>query len=218
MNGVATLQALRRFELHTGVRLPNPARLLSAVKVERLKPRESAFVEAEACSRVFVVRSGFLKQLYIKGDGSEWIKSFTGPGDLFACLEGLAGRRTTFASEAVEPSVVESVEWRIVEELAEVDVVWQKAVRLGFQYLAQMKVRRERDLLMLTAEELYRQFVRDSPALAQRVSQRDLAAFLGVTPVGLNRIVRRNAGLVKGRDDASATSAEGQEGSSRLVD
>jgi hypothetical protein len=61
---------------------------------------------------------------------------------------------------------------------------------------------------MLTAEELYRQFVRDSPALALRVSQRDLAAILGVTPVGLNRIVRRNASLVKRRDGAGTASAE----------
>jgi len=71
---------------------------------------------------------------------------------------------------------------------------------------------------MLTAEELYRQFVRDSPALAMRVSQRDLVAFLGVTPVNLNRIVRRNAGLVKGRDGAGTESAEGRRGSSQLLD
>jgi hypothetical protein len=52
-------------------------------------------------------------------------------------------------------------------------------------------VRRERDLLMLTAEQLYRQFVAASPDLLTRIAQKDLAAFLGVTAVGLNRIVKR---------------------------
>jgi hypothetical protein len=54
-----------------------------------------------------------------------------------------------------------------------------------------VKVRRERDLLMLSAEALYRKFVNETPSLAERVPQKDLAAFLGVTPVGLNRIIRR---------------------------
>jgi len=56
-----------------------------------------------------------------------------------------------------------------------------------------LKVQRERDLLTLSAEELYRKFVANSPALASRVPQKDLAAFLGVTPVGINRIVRRTS-------------------------
>jgi hypothetical protein len=46
---------------------------------------------------------------------------------------------------------------------------------------------------MLSAAELYRQLAAEAPALVARVPQKDLAAFLGVTPVGLNRIVRREA-------------------------
>ena len=45
---------------------------------------------------------------------------------------------------------------------------------------------------MLSAAELYRQLA-EAPDLVARVPQKDLAAFLGVTPVGLNRIVRREA-------------------------
>lgn len=192
MNAIATAQASTRFESLTGLRLPNTGRLLEAVRVTKLKPRESAFREDEICPRIYVVRSGLLKQFYTKEDGSEWIKSFTGAGDLFACLDGLAGGKTSFASIAIEPSVVESVDWRVIERLADEDIAWQKAVRLAFQYLAQLKVRRERDLLMLTAEELYRKFASESPELAQRAPQKDLAAFPGVTPVGLNRIIRRS--------------------------
>lgn len=193
MNGVATLRALKRFESRTGMQLPNVGSLLETVRITQLKPRASAFRENETCPRIYVVRSGLLKQFYTKVDGTEWIKSFTGAGDLFACMDALAGGKTGFASVAIEPSVVESIDWRVVEQLAENDIAWQKAIRLGFQYLAQLKVRRERDLLMLTAEELFRKFASESPELAQRAPQRDLAAFLGVTPVGLNRIIRRSA-------------------------
>lgn len=191
LNATATIQALKRFEAVTGLRLPNVGKLLEAVRVTELEPREGAFLEGEICARLYIVQSGLLKQFYTKEDGTEWIKSFAGADDFFACLDALAGGPASFASVAIEPSVVESIDWAVLERLGDEDMTWQKVLRLGFQHLAQLKVRRERDLLMLTAEELYRKFARESPRLVQRVPQRDLAAFLGVTPVGLNRIIRR---------------------------
>lgn len=95
---------------------------------------------------------------------------------------------------AIEASVVEWLEWRVIERAAAGDVAWQHAVRMAFQALARRKVHRERDLLMLTPEQLYRALVRDTPGIAARVPQRDLAAYLGVTAVGLNRIVKRCGG------------------------
>jgi CRP-like cAMP-binding protein len=183
--------ALERLEARLGARLPGAEALLAAVVVRRLEPRASAFGLDEPCRRIFVVDSGLLKQLYLKDDGSEWIKSFTGAGDAFACPFALApGGRTTFASVAIEPSVVESIDFAAIEALAAEDAAWQRAVRVGFQALAERKLRREQDLLMLTARELYRKFAAEAPLLARRVPQKDLAAYLGVTAVGLNRIIR----------------------------
>jgi CRP-like cAMP-binding protein len=193
---VAALDALSRLESRIGLRLPDVAALVDRIDVIELKERESAFHANEICPRIFFVRAGLLKQLYVKEDGTEWIKSFTGPGDAFACVTALSpGGRTTFASVAIEASVVESIDFRLVERVADTSLAWQKAVRFAFQYLAEVKIRRERDLLMFTPEELYRRFASASPELAKRVPQKDLAAFLGVTPVGLNRIIRRQASV-----------------------
>ena len=195
---LAALDAFHRLESRLGISLPDFNTLAAAIEVTHLAERQSAFRAGDTCPRIFIVRSGLLKQLYIKEDGSEWIKSFTGAGDLFACLEALApGGRTSFASTAIEPSVVESIDFSRVERLGEQHVAWQKAIRLAFQHLAELKVRRERDLLMLSAQELYRKFATESPALARRVPQKDLAAFLGVTPVGLNRIIRRHGAAIR---------------------
>jgi CRP-like cAMP-binding protein len=53
------------------------------------------------------------------------------------------------------------------------------------------KEKRERELLTLDAEERYRCFVAETPGLARRIPQKILARYLGVTAVGLNRIVKR---------------------------
>ena len=50
---------------------------------------------------------------------------------------------------------------------------------------------REHDLLCLSAEERYRNFLNDSPALVERITQMDMARYLGITPIALSRIKGR---------------------------
>ena len=64
-------------------------------------------------------------------------------------------------------------------------------VRRALLIFARRKEKRERELLTLKPEQRYRAFVAESPGLERRIPQRDLARHLGLTPVGLNRIVQR---------------------------
>jgi len=194
VNAWVTVDLLRKLEASKGLQLQRLDTVAAGLRAVALREKESAFRENELCRNVYVVRSGLLKQVYTSEDGVESIKSFAREGEPFACPVALSGGTTTFASVAIEPSVVEAVDWRVVERLGEADLSWQKAIRFAFQHLAELKVRRERELLMLTPEQLYRQFASAAPRLAERIPQKDLAAFLGVTPVGLNRIIRRVAG------------------------
>lgn len=172
--------------------LPGKDKLAASVRVRRLREREAAFHANDACSHVFAVRDGILKQVYVREDGTERIKSFAGPGELFACPFALRpGGRTSFASVAIGPCTVESVDYRLLEALAASYPRWQAVLTEAFRRLAELKVERERDLLMLSAQELYRDLAERRPALLAAVPQKDLAGYLGVTPVGLNRIVRR---------------------------
>jgi hypothetical protein len=53
------------------------------------------------------------------------------------------------------------------------------------------RVKRGRELLTLDAQDRYLTFGATHPGLARRIPQKDLARDLGVTLVGLNRIVMR---------------------------
>jgi CRP-like cAMP-binding protein len=186
------LALARRFERDSGLKLDRLDTLGARLRVEHYADREVAFCEGEACARIFAVREGYFKQVYYGADGSEAIKSFAGPGALFACPFALsAGGIASFGSIAIGKSSVESIAFDEIDALARQFHPWERALRTGFQALAARKTRRERDLLMLTAEQLYRQVVAEEPALLEEVPQKDLAAYLGVTPVGLNRIAQR---------------------------
>ena len=51
--------------------------------------------------------------------------------------------------------------------------------------------RRVRDLLTLSAEDRYVNFLVDVPEMIGVLPQKDIAAYVGVTPVGLSRIATR---------------------------
>lgn len=194
MEHLTLVRALRRLEQAAGLQLPEVDKLAAAIQLVQLPERAFAFHEGETCPRLFGVRSGLLKQFYTTPDGKEWIKSFTAEDELFACPIGFQpGARTSFGAAALEPSVVEALDWRLVDALGERHLAWQKAIRCAFQQLTQLKMVRERDLLMYTPEQMYQHLLDNSAELVQRVPQKDLAAYLGVTPVGLNRIARRLA-------------------------
>jgi CRP-like cAMP-binding protein len=191
MQPFIAIDIVRSFERLHGLMLPDIDRLASNLEVFGVRRRENAFRQGERVAHVYAVRSGLFKQLYIREDGTEWIKSFTGPGDMFACIHAITrGVPATFASVAIEPSVVECMEFALLEELAAANASWQKALRMAFQQLAELKVERERDLLTLNPRQRYAKLVRAAPGWLPRVPQKDLAAHLGVTPVGLSRIVR----------------------------
>jgi CRP-like cAMP-binding protein len=191
MSAYMAIELLKAFEARHGLVLPDLDQVAGQLEVLQLKRRENAFRQGEPAVHVYVVRSGLLKQLYIREDGTEWIKSFTGSGDLFACIHAITRRQpASFASVAIVPSVLERIDFAWLERRAESSIAWQKAIRIAFQRLAELKVERERDLLTLSPRQLYEQLVASQPAWLPDVPQKDLAAYLGVTPVGLNRIIR----------------------------
>jgi len=58
-------------------------------------------------------------------------------------------------------------------------------------WLFERKRMREEELLCLSAEKRYLDFVSSEPILAQRLEQQEIAAYLRITPVALSRIKRR---------------------------
>lgn len=181
---------MRLFERRHHIRLDHVDALAPLVEVREIPAAHAAMTIGASCPFVFVVRSGLFKQSYVTESGNERIKSFAGPGDFFACIDALEGSPATFSSVAIKRGVVERVAFAAIEDVAERSLGWQKALRIAFQALARLKVARERELLCMTPRQLYDALLLQAPPWLHDVPQKDLAAYLGVTPVGLNRIIR----------------------------
>lgn len=180
------------FETLGGGALPEYEGFSSRIAVRRVEAGGAVFMQDAEHPFVYVVTSGLLKIIYSRANGEDWIKSFVREGQFFASIAALTpGGRTSFSVVAVEPCELERVPFIFLQSLADRHIAWARVIQRALMIFAERKEKRERELLTLKPEERYRMFLADTPELQSRVPQKALARYLGLTPVGLNRIVKR---------------------------
>jgi CRP-like cAMP-binding protein len=172
--------------------LPDWDDLAPGFRLEQFGKGVDVFAEGVWQPFVYVVRRGMVKLSYISDLGDEWIKSFIGEGDFFACPNVLViGGQTDYSAIALEDSEIEQVDYASLRRLMERHPAWQRAVLQLLQRHIVRKEQRERELLTMRPEERYQSFLTTFPTLAPRIQVRDIAHYLGITPEALSRIRKR---------------------------
>lgn len=190
----AVLQAL------AGAALPEWERVERALEVRMLAAGQVLFHAGAPAPQVYFVRSGLLRLAYEDAEGRSRIKGFVPAGRFFASARALAGDgRAAFSAQALEAACVEAIAYDLLERLGSVHLPWQTALARGFRLYGLRKEQREHDLLTLDATARYLRFLEEYAGMAARIPLKDVAAYIGVTPVGLSRIRRRLAGNAPAR-------------------
>lgn len=172
--------------------LPDWHRVESAVRVKHMRTGDRLFRAEDPHPYVYFVRQGIIKLVYETADGKEWIKAFAEEGRFFASLTALEpGGRTSFSTCAACDATVEQLPYQVLLDLAETHPAWQKTLRRSFEIYGFRKEAREKELLLLSAEERYRRFIAERRALSSRLADKDIASYIRVTPVALSRIKKR---------------------------
>lgn len=145
-------------------------------------------------TNIYFVKSGLLKAYYIRVDGKEHIKSFLAEGSIIGSMVALLDSGScTFSLVAVEPTAVIALPYREVADAAQNDIALANALVEFLATYGKRKEQREFELLTLSAPDRYAAMMAAMPEIAARVSQADLAAYIGITPQALSRIKRRRA-------------------------
>jgi CRP-like cAMP-binding protein len=183
----------RVFEQVAAESLSHWTELDSGLSIVNVRQGDYLFRSDTAQPYVFCIVSGLVKMFYDTQDGDEWIKAFAHEYMFFASIQALqAGGCASFSVQALEPTRVIRIEYAALERLAAAHIAWQKLLTNGFKLYGARKEQRERELLMLTAEQRYKIFFQSNPQLGQRLLQKDIAAYIRITPVALSRIRKRN--------------------------
>lgn len=168
------------------------AAMAAAVREKRFQAGEDILRQGEVSADVYVLKSGLAKLVYITPEGKEFVKSFIAEGHVVGSLASLInGSASTFSITCLEACHVEAAAYENIRLLSESDPAVLRFSCMLFQQLALKKEIREHDFLCLTPAERYAKFLHEQPGLVGRISQIEIAHYLGITPVALSRIKSR---------------------------
>lgn len=150
---------------------------------------EQLLSAGERATNIFFIRSGLLREYYLDDAGHESTRSFCVEGSFSGSLADLiSGGKAMVSIESLDASELWVLNWSAIDALSENHPVLMKLMRRFAETLYIRKMVREFEMLTLSATERYRRFVRDFPALNQRLHRNMVASYLGITPVHLSRI------------------------------
>jgi CRP-like cAMP-binding protein len=93
-----------------------------------------------------------------------------------------------FRTQALEDTLVERIHYDHIQKAYALSDEAQRHGRLMAESLYIEESKRVISLISQSAEERYNDLVQNKPQLAQRVPQKYLASYLGITPVSLSRL------------------------------
>lgn len=164
---------------------------LEGIIIEKEKG-EHVFMQGDSDKSLYFVQSGLLKAYYISEEGKESVKSFLLPDSIIGSLtSAYAEENCSFSLFCLEPTTLKKLPFQILYEYGKKDLdVANHLIEVLLQ-LAMKKEKREYEFLCLSAEERFCMLEKTNPVLLEKVTQNDLARYLGITPVGLSRIKKR---------------------------
>jgi CRP-like cAMP-binding protein len=166
-------------------------------------PRGALLTRAgERPARVAFIVKGLVRLLYAAADGTERAHGFRAENQLVCAYSAaLRGEPAQLSIEAIEPCAVLAASREAFGELLAAHSCWRElTARLTEQLYLQQEAR-QRELLLEDAASRYLSFAASDPGLARRLTQAQIASYVGVTPVALSRIRAR---LISVNDKAAA--------------
>ena len=173
--------------------LPEELRFLQdAGECVNYQKGQTVFRQGEANKYIYVIRAGLLKGVYLTPEGKEYIKTLIREGDFIGSLTAQApGGECSFSLHCLEPVFALQIPFAKVLKQAQTSLGPANMLIHALMGLAMKKERREYEFLCLPAEERYKRLLQRSPDLIERLTQNDIARYLGITPVALSRIRAR---------------------------
>ncbi len=163
---------------------PEEAALFMAhTKTRRYKAKSVLHHAGTVCTETYFITSGLVRSFYVNDNIVEHILHFACEGwwisDMYSLFSGKPG---DLFIETLEDTEV------IVLSKAQQELLYQKLPPLEryFRILAENSLvshqERLRDNMSRSAEERFEKFCKRYPALIQRVPQKQIASYIGVTP------------------------------------
>src|SRR5688572_9279278 len=173
----------------TDIPAEEEAKLCSLVVSENLKKGDTFIREGDVPQKFAFVSNGLFRYYYVNEKGNEFTKGFFPENNFITSYTAMVRRKPSYYTvQALEDASLLVVDYHRWQNLYQSHTCWMKLLFVLVEKGYMKKEARERELLILSAEERYRSFLHEHPDLEKRIKQHLIASYLGITPVALSRI------------------------------
>jgi len=165
---------------------------ISILQTKKLRRKEFLLRQGETCKTENFIVKGCVRTYTIDENGFEHILMFGiedwWVGDLYSFL---TQSPATYFIDALEDTEVLQISKLNLDRLFERVPKFERFFRLILQNAFIAQQQRINQNLSYTAEQRYLDFITKQPNLEQRLSQKQVAAYLGITPVFLSMLRKK---------------------------
>jgi CRP-like cAMP-binding protein len=139
--------------------------------------------QGRMCKKIFFVESGSLRAFNLNSDGKESTIMFAVQGWWITDMNCFINQSPAVLSiEALETSELMELDFCLLEELYQKIPKFERFFRILFQNAYIREQLRALQNISMTTAERYWQFISNYPAIVEKVTQKQIASYLGVTP------------------------------------
>jgi CRP-like cAMP-binding protein len=163
-------------------------------KIKAVKVNEIFISQGMICRNVYYVKKGIVRCFYITDDAEEKTIIFRKESDFFGIPEGLLENKATKQFwQALEDCELYEISHDSIEKMSQNNITLMK-IRLEIaQKMTLQAVKRVENFVLYSPLQRYQNLIDLQPEIIQRVADKHIASFIGVTPVSLSRIRKRLA-------------------------
>jgi len=185
--------ALRTYVQAMGPLAETDWALLEEIAVPAAVPKNGTLQEpGQVCGAVAFILKGLFRLYYADADGHEVNARFATENQFIVDYHSfLSQQPARYTCQALEPAEVLLLPYAGVQRLYQQSPAWDRFGRLMAETVYRQVMERVEALQFLSPEQRYAQVLATRPPWLARISQRQLASYLGVQPESLSRIRRR---------------------------
>jgi CRP/FNR family transcriptional regulator, anaerobic regulatory protein len=188
MNTALIIQNINR---HIVLTFEEEQHFIALLRQKRLRKRQYLLQEGEVSRQLAFVLSGCLRAYSIDNNGTEHILQFAPAEWWITDMQSLLTQQpATLSIDALEDTDMLLLQKTDQERLYESIPKFERFFRILAEKALVSSRQRLTDTMTLTAAERYQSFCRYYPSLIERLSQKQIAAYIGVTPEFLSKMLK----------------------------